>query len=160
MSLCCDAVCGGGVLEGTIPLSGLLASFQSLPLLPTSKSGPSGADSRVGGFVYLLPSYGPLQRTFLWGWKFLPPPQPWFWGLFPYPGTLGCMIHLTPQLFRLVCQHSCCLAQPVLQPRSSSPSAAELCPFLQVWMNVSPLTPWLSAIHRVRFFVSSGWFLF
>ena len=34
-----------------------LTGFQSLPLPPTSKLGPSGADSRVGGFVYVL---GPL----------------------------------------------------------------------------------------------------
>ena len=37
-----------------MPLAQLSASFQSLPLLPTSKLGPSGADSRVGGFVYTL----------------------------------------------------------------------------------------------------------
>ena len=41
----------GGVREGTVPLSWLLASFQSLPPLPTSKLGPSGAASRVGGCV-------------------------------------------------------------------------------------------------------------
>ena len=32
----------------------LSASFQSLPLLPTVKSGPSGAASWVDGFVYVL----------------------------------------------------------------------------------------------------------
>ena len=31
----------------------LSASFQSLPPLPTSTLGPSGADSQVGGFVYI-----------------------------------------------------------------------------------------------------------
>ena len=30
------------------------ASFQSLSLLSTSKLGPSGADSQVGGLVYVL----------------------------------------------------------------------------------------------------------
>ena len=38
----CRAVCGGGAQEGTIPLVQLSDSFQSLPLLPTSKFGPSG----------------------------------------------------------------------------------------------------------------------
>ena len=32
----------------------LLAGFQSLPTLLTSKLGPSGADSQVGGFVCIL----------------------------------------------------------------------------------------------------------
>ena len=50
----CGAVCGGGVPEGTMLIAQLLAGFQSLPLLSTSKLGPSGANSRVGGFVYLL----------------------------------------------------------------------------------------------------------
>ena len=38
-------------------LAPLYAGFQSLPLLPTIKLGPSGADFRVDGFVYVL---GPL----------------------------------------------------------------------------------------------------
>ena len=53
-SLCCGTVYGGGIQEGTMPLAWLFAGFQSLPLLPTSQSDPSGADSRVGGFVYIL----------------------------------------------------------------------------------------------------------
>ena len=41
-----------------MPLAGLLAGFQSLPLLPISKLGPSGVDSLRGGFVYLLDPVG------------------------------------------------------------------------------------------------------
>ena len=41
-----------------MPLVQLSASFQSLPLLPTSKLGPSGADSLVGVFVYVLEPWG------------------------------------------------------------------------------------------------------
>ena len=63
--LCCDAVCGGGFREGTMLLTQLSAGFQSLPLLPTSKLGPSGPDSWVGGFVYILAPCGSLQRTVL-----------------------------------------------------------------------------------------------
>ena len=51
MSLRYGAVCGGGVREGTLLLAQLSAGFQSLPLLPTSKLGPTGDDSRVGGCV-------------------------------------------------------------------------------------------------------------
>ena len=42
-------------------LAPLSAGFQSLPLLPTITLGPSGADSWVGGFVYILGLYGSLQ---------------------------------------------------------------------------------------------------
>ena len=59
------AVCGGGVREETMSLAQLSALFQSLLLLPTSKLGPSGADSWVGGFVYVLGSHGALQQTLL-----------------------------------------------------------------------------------------------
>ena len=57
----CDAVCGGGVQEGTLALALLSAGFQSLPLLPTVKLGLSGADSWVGSFVYVLGPCGPLR---------------------------------------------------------------------------------------------------
>ena len=50
-SLSCGTVCGQGVREGTMPLARHLAGFQSLPPLATSKLGPSGADSQVGGWV-------------------------------------------------------------------------------------------------------------
>ena len=59
-SMHCDAVCGGGVPEGTMPLAELSTGFQSLPQLPTSKVGPSGADSWVGRFVYVLGPCGSL----------------------------------------------------------------------------------------------------
>ena len=59
--LLCGAVCEGGVQEGTMLLAQLSAGFQSLPLLLTSKLGPSGVDSRVGGFVYILGPCGSLQ---------------------------------------------------------------------------------------------------
>ena len=67
MWLCCDAVCGGGVWEGTVPLALLSAGFQSFPLLPTIKLGPSGADSQVGGFcvrsrtLWVPPANSPVR---------------------------------------------------------------------------------------------------
>ena len=97
------AICGGGVREGTMLLAWLSAHFQSFPPLPTSKLGPPGADSRVGGFVYILGPCGSLQRTLLRGWKFLQPLHPpqvfTVWGfeaLFPRDGTLSCAVCLYP----------------------------------------------------------------
>ena len=87
----------------------LSAGFQSLPPLPTSKLGPSGADSWVGGFVYVLGPCGSLQQTLLGGWEFLPlmqPPQFFtvrgFEALFPHTRTLSCVVCLATQLFLLV----------------------------------------------------------
>ena len=48
--------------EGTMALAPLSASFQSLPLLPTIKLGPSVAGSRVGGLVHTLGPCGSSQR--------------------------------------------------------------------------------------------------
>ena len=76
MSLFYGVVCGGSVQEGIVLLAQLSVGFQSLSPLPTSKFGPSGADSWVGGFVYVLAPCRSLQWTLLWGWAFLLPPQP------------------------------------------------------------------------------------
>ena len=46
-------------------LAPLSAGFQSLPLLPTIKLGPSGADSRGGGLVHALGPCGSLQLPLL-----------------------------------------------------------------------------------------------
>ena len=48
-----------------MPLAQLLAGFQSLPPLLTSKLGPSGADSKVGEFMYVLGPCGSLQQNLL-----------------------------------------------------------------------------------------------
>ena len=87
-------------------LARLLVGFQSLPPLPTSKLGPTGADSWVGGFVYILGFCVSLQRTLLWSLEFLPPLQRLlvftvrgFETLFPCAGTLGCAVCLISQLF-------------------------------------------------------------
>ena len=57
----CNTVCGGGVQEAKTLLAWPSDGFQSLPPLPTSKLGPSGADSQVGRFVYVLGPCGSLQ---------------------------------------------------------------------------------------------------
>ena len=61
----------------------LSAGFQSFPLLPTIKLGPSGAGSRVGGLVHTLGPCGSLQQTLLLGWEFLllPPQSPQLFSL-------------------------------------------------------------------------------
>ena len=48
-----------------MPLFQLSDDFQSLPPVPTSNLVPSGADSRVGGLVYVLEPCGSLQRNLL-----------------------------------------------------------------------------------------------
>ena len=64
MLLHCDVVCGE-VQEETMALAPLSAGFQSLPPLSTIKLGPSGADSQLGGFVYVLGPRESLQRPLL-----------------------------------------------------------------------------------------------
>ena len=99
----------------------LLASFQSLPLLPRSKLGLSGADSQV---VILCTFQNPvgLSNERLGGWEFLLPPQHpqvfsviGFEALFPHAGTLGCVVCLVPQLFLpFICMQmwDCLVHQP------------------------------------------------
>ena len=94
-------------------LTQLSADFQSLPPLPTSKLDPSGTDSQMGGFVYILGPFGSLQYTLLWGWGCLLPlpllqvfSVRGFEALFPHAGTLGCTVCLTPQLFLQVYPHA------------------------------------------------------
>ena len=154
-----------------MPLAQLSAGFQSLPPLPTSKLGPSGADSWVGEFVYVLEpcGCGYLQWTLLWGWGFLLPPQPpqvfsvrGFEALFPCAGTLGCVVWLTPQLFLPFYPHANVgLPAAALSTQSSNhciavcslcPSCSSL-PLLPAWMNVSSLIPLLPDFHTVWFLV-------
>ena len=164
-SLCCDTVCWGGVWERTALLALLSAGFQSLHPLPTIKLGPSGADSQVGGFVYVLGPCGSLQRTLLWAWEFLlPPPQPpqvfsirglrlYFPALEPW--VMGS-VSLPSCSSRFICTWTWDLlvCEVPLHPGCLSP------PLLPVWMNVSSLTPWLLDFHTVQFSGSSGCFLF
>ena len=85
------------------------AGCQSVCPLPTSKLGPSGADSKVGGFMYVL---GPSNKLFCEVGSFSCQSNPHiftvrgFEALFPYAGTLGYVVCLTPQLFLPVYQHS------------------------------------------------------
>ena len=46
-----------------MPLAPPSAGFQSLPLPPTVKLGPSSADSRVGRLVYVLGPCGSLPQS-------------------------------------------------------------------------------------------------
>ena len=168
----------GRGLRGSNGACSALCGFQSLPPLPTSKLGPSGGDSWVDGFVYILGPCGSLQWTLLWGWEFFPLPQPpqifttrSFEALFTHTGTLGWMICLTPHLFLPIHPHANVgPPAPQLPPlhrvcqqlpchKSSSPGCPSPNP-LPVWMNVSSLTPWLSDFHTLWFSVSSGGFCF
>ena len=74
MLLLCCTVCGRGIWKGTMPNCSALSRLSVILLLPTSKLGPSGADSLVCGLVLFLGPRG-SQETLLWVWKFLPPVQ-------------------------------------------------------------------------------------
>ena len=84
--------------EKTMLLAWLSPCFQLLPLLPTSKLGSSGADSWMGGFVYIPGPCGSLQRTLLWGWEFLPQStglaqESTIWSLSTTKAGLGTLPH-------------------------------------------------------------------
>ena len=160
-SLCGDAVRGKGVWEGTAPLAGLSAGFQSLSLTPTSKLGPSGADSQVGGFLYVLGPCGSLQGTLLWGWAFSPAastPTGFFsqrlWGsisLHWNPGSRD--LSHSPVVTPGLPAHKCGTALSTSRSLTVSPLQPG-CPFpplLPVWINISSWTPWLSDFHTVQF---------
>ena len=143
----------GRGLGGTVLLALLSTSFQSLPLLPTSKLGPSGADSWVGGFVYVLgPCGSPMDSPVRLGVSptastptgFL---SQRFETLFPCTRNLGlsslsCFPVVPPGLSACGCgtalSVSCCLAHP-------SPPAAALPGVLSAWLPIS--APPLSLIH-------------
>ena len=123
----------------------LLAGFWSLPLLPTSKLGLSGADFCVGGLVYILGPCGSLQWTLLWGWEFLLTPQPpqvfsvrGFEALFPLARTLGFPVCSIPQLFLPVYLHAnVCLSGPpdtALLVVISTPAACLCHAYRSRWM--------------------------
>ena len=96
-----------------MPLALLSAGFQSLPPLPTSKLGPSGADS-LGRWVcvhcrtlWVSPTSSPVRLrvssaatipTGVFSQRFE--------ALFPGTGTLGCLVCLAPQLLLLVYLHA------------------------------------------------------
>ena len=139
-----------------MPLAQLSASFQPLFPLPISKLGPSGADSQVGGFVYILGPCGSLQQTLLCGWEFLPLPQPpqvlkvrGFKALFFCARTLGCEVCLAPQLFLLTYLQAN-VGLPALPattlPQVLHPSCL-FPPLLPVRVTVFSLTPRLLDFH-------------
>ena len=137
---CCTVVLyvgEGSKREHCCLLALLLAGFQWLPLLPTSKLGSSGADSWVGGFMYVLGPCGSVQRTLLWGSEFLLLPQlpqvfsfRGFEALFTHTGTLGCVVCLVPQLFLLVYLHINVGPHALSATASPDPLATSLQPVL------------------------------
>ena len=129
----------------------LSASFQSLPPLPTSKVGPSGADSRT---LWVSPMNSPVKLGVSPAAASTPRGvfNQWFEALFP---TLELWVAQSVTL-----STSCCLTSQSLPCLVSSLPGCPSSPLLLVWMNVCSLTPWLLDFHTVRFSVSSGCFLF
>ena len=94
----------------------------------------------------------------------------WFEALFSCAGTLGCEV-CHPVYHLLPCWPAAALRTPLHNPppcwvhqllpyRESSPHGCPSQPLLQVWINVSSLSPWLLDFHTVQFFVSSSCSLF
>ena len=183
--LCCFVVLyvGEGSEREQCCLLSSRPTFRHYPMLPESRLCPlsccPGADSWVGGFVYVLGSCGPLQGTVLIDWEFIPPPQPpqaltargsealsaWHWnpglhGLSHSWWLLSVYLHINvgpsalPASVLPAQSSSHCLAVQPLHPACPSP------PILSVWMNVSSLTPWFSDFHTVRLSGRSGCLLF
>ena len=93
-----------------------------------------------------------------------------FEALFPHAGALGCrvcglfhqLLLRWPAAALPALLHNpppCWVRQSPPCCESSLPGCPSL-PLLPVWMNGSPLSPWLLDFHTVRFSVSSGCFLF
>ena len=139
-------------------LAPVCAGFRLLSLLPIIKLGPSGADSQMGGLVYVLGPCGSLQQLSCEAGsfsccfnphRFLKPGV--FEALFPGARTLGCVGCLTPLLFHLVYLHTNVglPGLPLPPCQESSPSGCLSPPLPPVWMNVFSLTPWLLNFQTV-----------
>ena len=111
-----------------MPLAPLSAGFQSLPPLPTSKLGPSGADSQVGGLCTFWDPVGLSNELSCEAGSFSSTSTPTdvfsqrFEALFPCAGTLGCTVCLAPHLFLLVYLHAD--VEPPGLPAASLPALA------------------------------------
>ena len=146
------------------------ACFQSLPPLSTSKLGPSGAYSQVGGFVYVLGPHASLQHPMNSPVRLGVSPgaastptgvfNDRFEALFLCTGTLGFVVSLTPQLFLMVYLHTDVgpPAPPAVAPPgvlsallsdSAPPPCLDECFFFN---------PLVVGLHTVRFSVRSGCF--
>ena len=110
--LCCNAECGGGVQEGTVPLARLSASFQSLPHYP---------EGNWALLVLIAGGWACVHSRTLWASSTNSPVRLGVSSLLPQPpqvfsirgfdasflgtGTLGCVVCLNPQLFLLAYLH-------------------------------------------------------
>ena len=158
-------------------LAQLWAGFQSFPLLPRSKLGPSGADSWVGGFVYVLGPCGLSNELSCGAGSFschlnshrffkseilrlyFTSLEPWVVRSILLPSCSSC---LSTHKFGTAHSASSHFTQSSSRHLPMSPLRPNFLPppFLSVCMDVSSLTPWLSDFHTVEFSVSSGCFWF
>ena len=117
-------------------LDQLLAGFQSFPLLPTNKLGPSGADLWVGGFVYgsrtlwVSPTNSPLRLGVssattnpigsysqrFWGYSFL------HWN--PGLHSLSHSPVVPPGLSKCICATCTLSPHPLSMPAAISPACS------------------------------------
>ena len=119
----------------------------------------------LGGVVYILGLCGLFQRTLLWDWQILPPPQPQqvftvrgFQAFFPCAGTLGCAVCLTLQLFLPVYLHS--NVEPPAVPATISPTQLPISTSSAGLGECFFFSSLVVGFRTVRFSGSSGCFLF
>ena len=143
-----------------------LPCCQSFPPLPTSKLGPTGTSSRIGGPVYVLGPCASLQMNSPVKLEVSPPNttstdfySQRFEALVSPAGTLGCVVRLVPQLLLLVYLQanvgppaplgllSCHMSSLPQLPISAPPTSLG---------DVSSLTLWLSDFYTVQFSGSSA----
>ena len=138
-------------------LAYLSASIQSLPLLPTSKLGPSGADSG-GSFcvpsrtLWVSPTNSPVEAgsfsCCLNPHRFLQLEVS-----FSCPGTLGCADCFPPQLFLLVYLHTNVGLPTLPAAISPCPPAIALPQVLSAWLPASAPPTGLDECFFFNFFV-------
>ena len=140
-----------------MPLAWLSTAFQSLPLLPTNKLGPSGADSQVVGTCVYSRTSSELSceaRSFSCPCnphRFLQPEglrlyfpmlDPWVAQSVSLPSSSSQFISTQTWDHQVYQLPPSCVSSPFWLPVSVPPP---------VWMNVSSLTPWLLYIHASVF---------
>ena len=154
-------------------------AFQSLPPLPTSKFGPSGADARVGGLCMFQGPVGLANELSCETGSFshhcnrhrflqpevlrlyFPALEPWVAQSVLLPSCSSwfipmqmwdCLLHQPPP--RPLCSTNSHLVWSPLCPGFPSPLLLPIC------MKVSCLTPQLPDFYTIGFSCNSGYFIF
>ena len=151
-----------------MPLALLSASFESLPLIPSSKLSLCGADF-PGGWVcvhyrtlWVSPTNSPVSLGVTPAAISTPTGvvSQRFEALFPCTETMGCAVCLAPQLLLLVYLHTNVglpSPQSTNLPGPLGPPAAALLRVLSAWLPISASPPFLLVWMNVSFKLVGHW---